>query len=197
MFEVSWEVAHKVGGIHTVLSTKARAMVERLGDGYVCVGPWRLGDPRREPFFEPETGFSGFEESCRSLGVPVRVGRWRVPGRPRTILVDASGFYRGKDEVLGRLWDQYRVDSLFGQWDYVEPLLFGHAAGIAIERWWHEFVGPHRAESVLHVHEWMAGAALLHVKARLPAVATVFTAHATVLGRALGATGVSRARPTS
>lgn len=191
VFEVSWEVAHKVGGIHTVLSTKARSMVERLGDGYVCVGPWRLGDPRREPIFDEDAGFSGFAESCRSLGAPVRVGRWRVPGRPRTVLVDASGFYRAKDDVLGRLWDQDRVDSLFGTWDYVEPLLFGHAAGIVIERWWQEFVAPHGGESLLHAHEWMTGPALLHVKARLPAIATVFTVHATVLGRALGATGAS------
>ena len=80
VFEVSWEVANKVGGIHTVLSTKARSMVERLGDRYVCVGPWRLSDPHRSAVFQDEPGFEGFCESCRSLGVPVRVGRWMVPG---------------------------------------------------------------------------------------------------------------------
>ena len=191
VFEVSWEVAQKVGGIHTVLSTKARSLVERLGDRYVCVGPWRLADPRRAPTFEDEPGFSGFSESCRALGVPVRVGRWLVPGRPRALLVDASASYRAKDELLGRLWDQYRVDSLFGAWDYVEPTLFGLAAGVVIERWWQEFVAPRKEECVVHAHEWMAGGALLHVKARVPAIGTVFTTHATVLGRALAGTGAS------
>lgn len=189
VFEVAFEVAHKVGGIHTVVSTKARTMAERLGDAYVCVGPWRLADPRRAPVFEDEPGFSGFADSCRALGVPVRVGRWLVPGRPRTLLVDASGFYRGKDEILGRLWDAHRVDSLFGPWEYLEPLLFGHAAGIVIERWWQEFVAPHGGETVLHAHEWLSAAALLHARARLPAIGTVFTLHATVLGRALAAAG--------
>src|SRR5262245_10214921 len=94
VFEVSWEVANKVGGVHTALSTNAKERVERHGDRYVCVGPWRLGDPRREPTFQDEGGFEGFAESCRALGVPVRVGRWLVPGRPRAILVDSSALYR-------------------------------------------------------------------------------------------------------
>ena len=40
--------------------------------------------------FEPEPGFESFADSCRELGAPVRVGRWKVPGRPRTILIEFS-----------------------------------------------------------------------------------------------------------
>src|SRR5262245_24217241 len=154
VFEVSWEVANKVGGIHTVLSTKAKSMVARLGDRYVCIGPWRLADPARAPSFADEGGFEGFAESCRSLGIPVRVGRWLVPGTPRAILVDSSALYRSRDDLLARLWDHYRVDSLYGAWDYVEPVLFGHAVGAVVERWWQEHVSPSGGEAILHAHDW-------------------------------------------
>ena len=86
LFEVSWEVCNKVGGIHTVVSTKAKTLVSRFGDAYVAIGPWLLSGGHEQ--FEEEQGFSEFCESCRALGVPVRVGRWKIPGRPRTILVN-------------------------------------------------------------------------------------------------------------
>ena len=121
--------------------------------------------------------------------MPVRVGRWKIPGRPRTLLVDASGLYAKKDDFFATLWDRYRVDSLFGSWDYAEPVLFGQAAGLVIERWHQEFVAPIQGEAVAQFHEWMTGAGLLQVKQRLPSVGTIFTAHATVLGRSLGALG--------
>src|SRR5688572_9643758 len=111
MLEVAWDVSQRIASAHSLLSTKAASMVERWGDEYVCVGPWQLADPRRRPAFTAEPGFSAFTESCRALGVPARVGRWEVPGRPRTILVDASALYRSRDEILARLWDEHRVDS--------------------------------------------------------------------------------------
>ncbi|HVG94636.1 MAG TPA: glycogen/starch synthase, partial [Planctomycetota bacterium] len=189
LFETSWEVAQKVGGIHTVIATKARGLVGRLGDRYVCVGPWTLTDPERAVAFAEERGFEGFADSCRALGVPVRVGRWEVPGRPRTVLVDASGLNAKKDDLFKDLWDRYRVDSLFGGWDYAEPTLFGLAAATVIERWWQEFVAPRGGEAVAQFHEWMTSSGMLQLKQRVPSIGTVFTTHATVLGRALGAAG--------
>ena len=44
--EVAWEVCNKVGGIHTVVSTKARTLVERFGDAYVVLGPLLLSQER-------------------------------------------------------------------------------------------------------------------------------------------------------
>jgi len=189
LFEVSWEVCNKVGGIHTVVSTKARTLVQRLGDEYVCVGPWLLNNPASDRAFEPSPGFEDFAESCRALGVPVRVGRWRIPSSPRTVLVEFSGLFARKDELLKSLWDDYGVDSISGGWDYHEPVVFGHAAGLVIQRWFEEFVAPRRGIAVAQFHEWMTGAGLLQVKRSLPAVGTVFTTHATMLGRALASTG--------
>ncbi len=191
LFEVSWEVCNKVGGIHTVVSSKAKTLAARMGDEYVAVGPWLLSDPSRDIPFDEDPSYSAFCESCRVLGVPVRMGRWRIPGRPLTMLVGFSQFYDQKDAILSKLWEDYSVDSISGGWDYVEPLLFGHAAGRVIEQWWLEQLAPERRRAVVHVHEWMIGSALLTLKTRVPAIGTVFTTHATILGRALASTGRS------
>ncbi len=189
LFEISWEVCNKVGGIHTVVSTKAKTLVEKLGDDYIAIGPWLLSDQDRQPPFDPEPGFESFTEACRALGVPVRVGRWRIPSRPRTILVEFSRLFERKDEVLARNWEKFKVDSLFGAWDYVEPVLFGTAAGIVIEKWWEEYVAPRQGKAVVQSHEWMCGSAMLYLREKVPAIGHVFTTHATMLGRSIASRG--------
>ena len=189
LFEVSWEVAHRVGGIHTVVATKARSLAGRMGDDYVVVGPWLLDQHDAEAVLDPVVGYGEFVEDCRAMGLPVRVGRWRVPGSPLTILVEFSGLYEKKNEVLSELWSHYSVDSLAGDWGYVEPLLFGHAAGMVIERYWRDVVRGERDAAVVQAHEWMTGSALLYLKSRVPEIGTVFTAHATVIGRAAASEG--------
>lgn len=190
LFEVSWEVCNKVGGIHTVMSTKAKTLVERLGDDYVCVGPWLLNNPESDRAFEESPGFEAFAESCRALGVPVRVGRWRIPSSPRVVLVEFSGLFESKDDILAKLWETYGVDSITSGWDYHEPVMFGHAAALVIERWYEEFLAPRRQVAVAQFHEWMTGSGLLELKRNQPAIGTVFTTHATMLGRSLSSTGV-------
>jgi phosphorylase/glycogen(starch) synthase len=192
LFEVSFEVCNKVGGIYTVLSTKAETLVERYGDDYVCIGPWLLRDDERWPVpFEKEHGFEVFEETCRAAGLPVQVGRWQIPGAPRTVLVEFSSLYEQKDGVLAGLWEDFGVDSLHGEWDYVEPVLFGHAAGRVIRLWWEEYFAPERQRAVAQFHEWMTGSGLLYLKPECPGIGTVFTTHATMLGRALSSLGRS------
>ena len=194
LFEVSFEVCNKVGGIYTVLSTKARTLTARYGDDYVCIGPWLIHDAEERPMpFVEEPGFEGFEEACREMGLPVRVGRWTVPGEPRTILVEFSSLYEKKNDLLAELWEQYEVDSIAGDWDYVEPVLFGIAAGRVIEAYWEEYLAPRRRRAVAQFHEWMTGAGLLHLAHTTASVGTVFTTHATMLGRALSSLGRSPA----
>lgn len=187
LFEVSFEVCNRVGGVHTVVSSRARSRVERYGDAFVCVGPWLLAAPPQA--FEDDPAEQPFAEACRAAGLPVRVGRWLVPGRPRTLLVEFSGLIPGKDQVLAGLWDRHRVDSLGAGWDYVEPVLFGHAAGRVIERWWRERSVFRLSSGVVHVHEWASAAALLHLSQAVPELGTVFQAHSMVLGNALAARG--------
>ena len=192
VFEVSWEVCNKVGGIHTVLSSKAQTAVERLGDArYWTVGPWLLSDTDRNLPFEDDPGYADFVEACRGMGLPVRVGRWTIAGRPRCILIEFSSLYDRKDDVLAQLWEDYEVDSIAGAWDYVEPVLFGHAVGMVLEEFWDRYLAPHHGRAIVHAHEWMTGSALLHAKRNVPALGTVFTTHATALGRTLSSLGQS------
>ncbi len=191
LFEISWEVCNKVGGIHTVLSSKAVTAVERFGDDYITVGPQLLGGTGFQPPFDEEPGHEDFVQSCRQIGVPVRVGRWRIPGRPRCILVGFSGLYEQKNGILAGLWERHHVDSIAGDWDYVEPVLFAIAAAMVIERWWEEYLAPFHRRAVVQAHEWMTGAALLYLQERIPSIGTVFTTHATMLGRALASLGIT------
>ncbi|MFN0057216.1 MAG: alpha-glucan family phosphorylase [Planctomycetota bacterium] len=192
LFEASWEVCNKVGGIHTVVSSKAKTLVAQYGDQYITLGPWLLASHSAQGLpFEDLPGYEDFAEACRRKGVPVRVGRWQVPGRPITVLVEFSGFYAQKDGILAGLWERFQVDSLLGTWDYIEPLLFGHACGLVIEEFCERYVAPQRGRAVAQFHEWMTGAGILYLKERCPNVGTVFTTHATMLGRVLSATGLS------
>ena len=118
LFEVSFEVCNKIGGIHTVLTTKVPTALERWPGEYVCIGPWLLSQGERDSAFEVEPGHEAFVEACRQMGVPVKVGRWTIPGRPLTILVEFSGLWERKDDLLTHLYERHGVDSLEGDYDY-------------------------------------------------------------------------------
>ena len=189
LFEVSFEVCNKIGGIYTVLSTRAQTLVERFGDDYLTIGPWLPSDTERRIPFDEEPLDERLRAACEKLGLVLRQGRWRIPGAPRALLVDFSSLYDDKDAHFARLWEDFQVDSITGDWDYVEPVLFSLAAAQVIEAWC-ELSGTDRPV-VAQFHEWMCGAGLLHLKRRCPNIGTVFTTHATMLGRALSSTGRS------
>jgi len=186
LFEVSWEVCNKVGGIHTVITSKATAAVAEFGDGYVLLGP--LVDGGAQDFVETdEDGWQPIREALAARELKARLGRWEIPGRPRVILVGFDGRY-DTDKLLYEYWQQFGVDSLGGGWDYVEPLLFSTACGEVIETI-ADAVLTEEDEVLAHFHEWMCGGGLLHLKQDVPEVGTVFTTHATVLGRAMAGAG--------
>jgi len=184
LFETSWEVCNKVGGIHTVISTKALNVKKEYGDNYVLIGPdvWR--DEKTNPEFTPDdTMFLPWKTAAFLEGIKVRTGRWNIEGEPRVILVDFTPFFGQQNDIFSRFWETYKLDSISGQWDYVEPALFGYAAGKIIE----SFSAFHRDYSriVAQFHEWMTGTGVLHLKKYAPWIATSFTTHATVLGRSI------------
>ncbi len=185
LFEVSWEVCNKIGGIHTVISTKAPSVLKVLNDNYMVIGPdvWRDSEEHPE-FIEDLSLFSDWREYAAREGIMVRVGRWNISGSPIAIIVDFTPFFPKKDEIFSELWEKYKLDSLPGQWDYIEPTLFGYATGKTIESYI-EYYGIEDKKIVAQFHEWMTGGGLLYLKENQPQVGTTFTTHATVIGRSL------------
>ncbi len=185
LFEVSWEVCNKSGGIHTAISSKAKRMQERFNSNYILMGPdvWR-GESDNPEFVEDKGLFSAWRDAVAGEGLSIRVGRWKVDGLPIAIIVDFTPFISQKDEIFKIMWERFKLDSISGTWDYVEPVLFGYAAGKVIESFSRFNAGS--ADLVLaHFHEWLSGAGVLYLKDNVPQVATMFTAHATVAGRTL------------
>ncbi len=190
LFETSWEVCNKVGGIYAVLSTKAKTLQSLYKDKVIFIGP---------DVWSPVSESPDFDE-CRSLlddwrkgaqlpdGIEVRTGRWNVPGRPLAILVSFRHLQGHINELYGQMWEQYRVDSLHGYGDYDEACAFAYAAARVIESIFNHWKRK-APEVVAHFDEWTTGMGLLYVKAHLPQVRTVFTTHATSIGRSIAGNG--------
>ena len=185
LFEVSWEVCNKVGGIYTVIATKALHLQSQLGRRHIFIGPdvWmhRSGNP---DFLEDPMLYRSWKAQALTEGLRFRVGRWNIPGKPVAILVDYKQFLPQADDILGKLWTDFGVDSLTGNWDYKESAVFGVLAGRVIESFWnYNLNGGEKV--VAQFHEWQTGAGILHLKKSAIPVATAFTTHATMMGRCL------------
>ena len=192
LFEVSWEVCNKMGGIHTGVSSKSIDLVKEIGrDSYITIGPDMVSDGNVQgEFVEDRVLLNSWREAAAKEGIRVKVGHWDIPSKPIAILVDCSGDFARKDVLLASLWNDYKVDSLSGSWDYIESALFGYAAGRVIEHYMR--FNCHKGQKVAaHMHEWQTGSAVLYLKKYQVPVATIFTTHATVVGRSLAGNGVN------
>ena len=183
LFEVSWEVCNKVGGIYTVLSTKALNLKAEYKRHHILIGPdvW-MHTASNPDFIEEPLLFKAWRAKAASEGLRVRVGKWNVPGQPIAILVDFKQYLTRQNDILTEYWKRFGVDSLTGNWDYKESALFGFAAGKVIESFYN-FNLCASDKVVAQFHEWMTGAGLLYIKGTGLPIATVFTTHATVVGR--------------
>ncbi|MDR1594102.1 MAG: alpha-glucan family phosphorylase [Prevotellaceae bacterium] len=185
LFEVSWEVCNKVGGIHTVLTSKMYAVDEDLRNAHVFIGPDLIKENEINlEFIEDTQIFKSWKNRAADEGLVIRVGRWNIEGKPIVFLVDYTRFFSEKDKIFSAFWEDYYLDSLPGRWDYIEANLFGYVAGRVIQ----SFVNYHKAftkRAIAHFHEWMSGAGLLYLKKHSPNVACVFTTHATIIGRCI------------
>ena len=184
IFESSWEVCNKVGGIYTVLSTRAKTLQEALQDKIVFIGPdfWK---EQESPYFrEDKSLFADWQWEAKEQGLKVRVGRWTVPGEPIAILVDFNPFFEKKDEIYGWLWENYGVDSLHAYGDYDEASMFSYAAALVVESFYNYYLNSSQ-KVIYHANEWMCGLGALYINNKLPQIGTVFTTHATSIGRSI------------
>ncbi len=186
LFETSWEVCNKIGGIYTVLSTKAKTLQSYYKNNLIFIGPDVWSDENPSPYFvESTTLLKAWRQNPQLPdGVTVRVGRWDIPGRPLTVLVKFDSMYAGKDEIYGKMWELYGVDSLHAYGDYDEACAFSVAAAMVIESLT-RYMGKIGGRVIAHFDEWTTGMGLLYLKWKMPSIATVFTTHATSIGRSI------------
>ena len=189
IFETSWEVCNKVGGIYTVLSTRAKSMQDICKDKVIFIGP-DVWTEKESPWFkEDETLLADWKKTAiKQDRLNIRVGRWDVPGQPIVVLVDFNQFFPAKDAIYGDMWHKFGVDSLHAYGDYDESCMFAYASGAVIE----SFYKYHKLQDenvVAHFNEWMLGMGALYIKDRLPKVGTLFTTHATSIGRSIAGNG--------
>ena len=214
IFESSWEVCNKVGGIYTVLSTRAKTLQETFPDRIIFIGPdfWK---DRESPYFREDRALlADWQQEAEEQGLKVRVGRWTIPGEPIAVLVDFQPFFEKKNDIYAWAWENFGVDSLHAYGDYDEASMFSYAAGRVVESLYHfisekgivkseEFAsaipspnGTAAANSslftfqsslkaVYHANEWMCGLGALYVQKAVPQIATIFTTHATSIGRSI------------
>ncbi|MBB3187996.1 glycogen/starch synthase [Microbacter margulisiae] len=184
IFETSWEVCNKIGGIYTVLSTKARTLKQTLGDNLIFIGP-DLGLGIQHDFIESNTIFQDWKESAEKRNhLKIRIGRWNIPSQPIVILVDYRPFFAHKNEIYSRMWEWFGINSLYGFGDYDDASLFGYSVGTIIENFYH-FYRLDNQHVIAHFNEWNTAFGLFYLKRFLPPVGTIFTTHATTVGRSI------------
>ena len=184
IFESSWEVCNKVGGIYTVLSTRAKVLNSLMQDRLVFIGPDCWQEKTNPYFTEDNTLYPDFHALVEKQGLSVKIGRWDIPGNPISILVDFSSLYEKKDQIYGWMWENYQVDSLHAYGDYDEASMFSYAAALVVELFYKNYLGQDK-KVIYHGNEWMTGLGLLYINKVLPQIGTVFTTHATSIGRSI------------
>ena len=187
IFESSWEVCNKVGGIYAVLSTRAKTLKEKLGDNLIFIGPDCWGE-KTSPYFEEDKNLlKDWKKKAAAEGLNIKVGRWTVPGNPVAVLVDFQPYYAQKDQIYAKLWEKYQVDSLHAYGDYDEASMFSYAAALVVESYYNHYISKKKRanKTIYHANEWMTGLGALYINDCLPQVATIFTTHATSIGRSI------------
>ncbi len=186
VIEVSYEAANKVGGIYTVLVSKSQRMMQNFSE-YLAIG-----------FYNPEQAIVRFEQDKefakrmqkitgpleKRFGFKIHCGKWLVKGqKPNCILIDPASYKNAANDVKRELWDNFGIDSLNSDDWFNEPVVWAKAAGLLIEEIIRQKI--FKEKIAVHCHEWLAGTALLHLKNKKIDCGTVFTTHATTLGRSI------------
>lgn len=185
LFESSWEICNKVGGIYTVLSTKAHTLQQSFKDKLIFIGPDVWDNTNAPDFIEDDVLFADWKTYTKTTeNLKVKVGRWNVPGTPPVILVDFKPFFKERDAFFYSMWESFRVDSIHAYGDYDESCIFAYAVGKVIESFYHFYKLEDKKVAALF-NEWMLGMGALYIQKQLPAIATLFTTHATSIGRSI------------
>ena len=195
IFETSWEVCNRVGGIYAVLSTRAASMQAEHPDKVFFFGP-DFGEHSDIYFQEDKKLLEKWKAESGKLkeDIPVRIGRWKVPGDPIAILLKFDALWPQKDAIYAWAWDKFQVQSHAAYGDYDESCLFGYAAGMVMESLY-KFItesGKRKGRKpnfCMHANEWQTAFSIFYMQDHCPEVATLFTTHATGIGRSIAGNG--------
>lgn len=190
IFEISWEVCNKVGGIYTVLSTKAKSLQKLYKDRIFFIGPDVVKKSENSWFIEDKELYLAWKEFAKiNQNLEIRIGRWNVPGEPIVFLIKFDKFFEKKNSIYSEMWLDFGVDSMYAYGDYDESSMFAYASGVVLE----SFYRFHHLEAdnvIAHFNEWQLGMGALFIKKYVPKIATVFTTHATGIGRSIAGNGL-------
>lgn len=193
IFETSWEVCNRVGGIYAVLSTRAASMQAEHPDKVFFFGP-DFGDHSDIYFREDKNLLKEWKKALATNHLPfaIRIGRWMVPGEPIAILLKFDSLWEKKDAIYAWAWDKFHVQSHAAYGDYDESCLFGYAAGMVMESLykWLKAKGEGQTANVcMHANEWQTAFSIFYLQDHCPQIATLFTTHATGIGRSIAGNG--------
>ena len=184
IFETSWEVCNRVGGIYAVLSTRAASMQAEHPDKVIFFGN-DFGEHSDIYFKEDKRILRKWEAP-----LPVRIGRWQVPGNPIAVLLKFDALWSRKDEIYAWAWNKFHVQSHAAYGDYDESCLFGYAAGIVMESLYRWLAAKNGQIAVCaHANEWQTAFSIFYLRDHCPEIATLFTTHATGIGRSIAGNG--------
>ena len=203
IIEVSWEVCNKVGGIYTVLSTRAKTILTKTDAQLMFIGPDLWKETANPLFKEDKRLMAGWRKKATEEGLNIRIGRWMIPGEPVAVLVDFTPYYNIKNDIYAEAWNLFKVDSLHAYGDYDEASMFSYAAAKVAESYYRNeivkkaktsqadnncqlsIVNCQLPKVIYQAHEWMTGLGALFLKHWIPSIATIFTTHATSIGRSI------------
>jgi glycogen(starch) synthase len=181
LFDVSWEVCRKVGGIYTVMTSKARITVNEWGDRYGLIGPYSDVAYREFEEMPPSKQTAKLMEIMKSkYGIKVYFGRWLVKGYPKVFLIDIASSANMLDHWRNELMGSFVAPN---DPETNDAIVFGNQVCLFFQ----EFVKIFDRPVVAHFHEWLTGVGLIRVKQNNIQLATIFTTHATLLGRYMAA----------
>ncbi|KAH8243503.1 hypothetical protein KR032_007910 [Drosophila birchii] len=193
-FEVAWEVANKVGGIYTVIRSKAYVSTEEMGEQLCMMGPYKENCARtemEEMEFPRGNPLLDAVNALRSRGYKIHTGRWLVDGNPQLILFDIGSAAWKLDQFKSEMWEKCHIGIPHLDIETNDAIILGFMIAEFLEEFRNCAVAYSQNNElsapriVAHFHEWQAGVALIVLRTRLVEIATVFTTHATLLGRYL------------
>ena len=183
--ETAWEVCNQVGGIYTVIRTKASSIVEKFGDNYCAIGPYIHRDVRGE--FEPLDDYSSpFGKAAKIMmdnGLNVHFGRWLVAGRPMVVLLNPKDALENLAEIKYFIWENHYISIPDDEELINNVVAFGYLVRIFLQTL-SEQISP-KDQLIGHFHECMGGTSIPDLRKNNVNIKMVFTTHATILGRYL------------